>query len=578
MQPNSFARCFWLFILAAFLSALVSAQTRQSELQRDLRPRNCSIQGRVVINGQPSVNVQVNVAEIPTDKDSSALIRQSADGSIAKTTFSAKTDAEGRYRFMNLPGGKYSVSASSNAFVSVNGSQDNKSKTVTLDSGESRENVDFTLVRGGVITGQITDAENRPIISQSVQFFSVIAIPNAPPQIQRNPGRFNEKMTDDRGVYRIYGLTPGNYIIGAGGDTHRSSGKHTLTFYPDATTDSQAKIITVKAGEEVTGINIRLGASGKTFVAIGRVTESETGKPVPNVDVSCSMLAIEGQDTGNDGGGSGTTDKLGNFRITGLKPGKYGAMIQSGWMETTDFYNEPASFEITDGDVSGVEIKALRGGTISGVGVIEDSNDPAAKSKLAQTTIFAYSEPDSGEAQTGQSGSNHQTTLKADGSFLLTGVAPGNVSIQSYNFRERSLCFMRVERGGAEVGESFKIAKGEKVTDVRLVFAAGSGVIRGQVQAVSNQQLPSEFLSVQATLVGNKTGVSFSGSVDEKGRFTLSDLPTGEYELWLMSYAPNPDGKRTRQTLTKKRITVATGSEQSVTLLYDPNNPIKEGQ
>jgi 5-hydroxyisourate hydrolase-like protein (transthyretin family) len=578
MQPYSFAKPFCLLVFFGLFTAPALSQTRPSELQRDLRPRNCSIYGRVTINGQPAVNVQISIAEAPNNRNQPELIRQSPDGSIGKTVFSVRTDTDGRYRQTNLPNGRYVIRAASRAFVSADGSQEgNELKTVTLDPGESRDNLDFALVRGGVITGQITDSEGRPVIAQSALLFRVIPQPNGQPQIQQARGEFGESQTDDRGIYRIYGLPPGNYVIGAGGNRdYFSSGKYAQTFYPEASDEKQAKIIQVKTGEEVTGINLRLGSSGKTFEVVGRVVDAETGKPVPNVDVSCQKVSDEQSAEDSDSSGSGRTDRLGNFRITGLKPGKFGTAIHAPWQETIDFYAEPATFEITDGDVSGVEIKAVRGGTISGTSVIEGSNDPSAKSKLAQAQLYIYADPGEESGQINQPSSRHFTLLKPDGTFLVKGVAPGNVSINVYMTRDRSLSLLRIEHAGAVIEESFKITKGENVTDVRLVFSMGTGAINGQVQVVGGRPLPGESTVVQAALAGSKSGAAFHATVDEKGRFNFSNLPNGDYDLFLLSFVRNAPGQFNRLTLAKKRISIAAGAEISVTLLYDPNNPIKE--
>jgi hypothetical protein len=75
--------------------------------------------------------------------------------------------------------------------------------------------------------------------------------------------------SDDRGIYRIYGLRPGQYVVNAGGASGQfglsvSSGfdLDAPTYYPSATRDT-AIPIDVRSGEETTGIDIKyLGAEG----------------------------------------------------------------------------------------------------------------------------------------------------------------------------------------------------------------------------------------------------------------------------------------------------------------------------
>ncbi|MFN0109373.1 MAG: carboxypeptidase regulatory-like domain-containing protein [Blastocatellia bacterium] len=578
MRLGLFIRGVAVLLLSVTATIIAFSQTRPTELTRDVRPRNCSISGRVTINGQPAANVQVQFTEFPTDFNSPQPIRQTADGSISRSTHKARTDGEGRYQIANLPPGRFMVSAASKVFVAATaGQQNNEPKMVTLDAGESRENLDFSLVRGGVITGRATDSEGRPVIAQHVRLYHIVVAPDGQSRLQNRGGSFNESITDDRGVYRIYGLPPGNYAIGMGGEDGYFSGvKYPPIYYPDATEEKQAKIISVKAGEEITGINLRLGVSGKTYEAIGRVIEAETGKPVPNIRVSCQKNYDEAAGDSEGGYGDGQTDRLGNFRLTGLKRGKYSCNLHGGWMEPTEFYSEPTTFEMADADVSGVEIKAVRGGTISGSSLIEGSNDPTTKSKFARIMIYANTEPENEQDRASQPSSHHQTMIKPDGTFLITGVAPGKVSLNVNNTGDRALSFVRLERSGAPIEESFRLAKGEKVTDLRLVFTIGTGVIRGQIQSTSQQTAIAESYGIQARMLGNTTGVWFGNQVDDKGRFEFSNLPNGEYELQLNGFTQLPNGDRRRATLAKQKVAVSAGAEVRVTINYDPNRPVQE--
>lgn len=525
MQSGPKTISLLLFFLFA-CSILSFAQTRSSELQRDLRPRNCSISGRVTINGQPANNVQVTFFEFPTNSDQPPPIRQTADGSISRNHFKTRTDGEGKYQINNLPPGKYLVHAASKIFVPDDANPSgNESKSVTLDAGESRDNLNFSLVRGAVITGQITDAEGRPVIAQSVVLFRVATGADGRQQVQRSGGEFGERLTDDRGVYRIYGLPAGNYVVGAGGENNFFSiTKYPPTFYPDATDEKQAKVIQVKAGDEITGINLRLGVSGKRYEAIGRVVEAETGQPVPNIRISCEKIYDETQGNDSYGGSSGQTDRLGNFRLTGLTPGKYKTYLYAEWMETNDFYGEPTTFVISDGDISGVEIKALRGGVISGTSIIEGSADPAVKSQLAQVGIAAFTNRDESQGQTDQPTSHHQVQLKADGSFLMTGIAPGKIRISVHS--PRALQLIRIERGGAEIKDGIDLAKGEKITDLRLVFSTGSGAIRGQVQVVGGGRLVGESNMVHATWSGTRSAAATGRRLMTKADSSLQTCRT----------------------------------------------------
>ena len=82
-----------------------------------------------------------------------------------------------------------------------------------------------------------------------------------------------QKTTDDRGIYRLYGLLPGTYVVSTGGrgtfnaffDPYDTDAP---TYAPSSTRDTAAEI-TVRAGEEMSGVDIRYrGEPGRTISGI----------------------------------------------------------------------------------------------------------------------------------------------------------------------------------------------------------------------------------------------------------------------------------------------------------------------
>src|SRR6185295_17825805 len=92
--------------------------------------------------------------------------------------------------------------------------------------------------------------------------------------------------TDDRGVYRLFGVPPGKYIVGVGVDTNHNARMNAgttyyqLTYHPDATEEAKATVIEVSAGSEASGVDIVLGRAAKGFSVSGRIIDAASGKPV----------------------------------------------------------------------------------------------------------------------------------------------------------------------------------------------------------------------------------------------------------------------------------------------------------
>jgi Carboxypeptidase regulatory-like domain len=569
-----------LLVAAGQSGARASAQTPQHEN----RPRTASVSGRVTIAGKPAANAVITVVE--TD------LKPGAGESDLRIPLQAKarTDGDGRYLVGGLAEGRYVVSAMLKAFVAAGGSGDpGLSRTVSLDEGEAREKIDFALIRGGVMTGKVIDDEGAPLIAKRIQLYTV----DGQGQKSDYHSHFMYEMseTDDRGVYRIYGLPPGRYVICAGGegwgDPFRGGGgKFPRTYHPDTTDEKQAKVIEIKEGSEVADVDIRFGSARKTYEAAGRVVDKETGKPVPRSYVSCSSKPEK------DGSGSGystnaVADGQGNFRLPGLPPGRYQATI-TDVLDETGYTSETAKFEITDDNVSGVELKAFLGASVSGFVVIEGAA-AAVKNQLQSMMVRPIVTPLSdatGDANGRLSAGRYfrWAEVHADGSFTIKGLQAGGVSFRLW--AGGALRIKRIERDGVEVKDAIEVRLGEKITGVRIVVYQPQGRIRGQVQITGGALPEGSHFQIRAarpappdeSKSSARAPVSVEGTggyalADEKGRFVIEGLPAGEYDLSINLIKRNADGSQQAVSLpgSNQRVTVRENAETSVTITFDPS-------
>lgn len=562
-------------LLAVF--AVANAQAPQS----DNRPRTASIGGRVTVGGAPAANALVTVVEF----DPQTRGEWFGVGALQRAFIKVRTNGDGRYHVTGLTEGAYVIRALSKAYVlSKSPFGFDAFRSVTLDEGESRDDVDIALVRGGVITGRVIDSEGRPVIASSVRLFSVDEKGMPKEELDSHNGWMFQ--TDDRGVYRIYSLSAGRYIISAVGEW--ASGlvrrKSPETFHPDATDRNQAKIIEVKEGAEVTDIDIRLGAGKNTYEAAGRVVDAETGQPLPQVSVIC-MEAPDKENEGRRYGRQATTDDEGGFKVTDLAPGRYELDLWERMRGSGEHYSEKIRFEVTDSDVSGLEVKAIRGATISGGVIIEGISDPAVKAKLQQMAvgIQVTGKPESaGDGRAYERRGGAMAKIAGDGSVRLTGAPPGKVSFYMWGNREDIFSIRRIERDGAEIRSAFEIGRGEQITGVRIVVTQADGTIRGQVE-IAGVKLPEGCqLQIRATPIkptaGDEVYPVFHknnryAAADEKGRFVIERLVPGEYELRLNAMVRvgqyNWSSAPGTSEITR-RVTVSSGSETMVKLTLDP--------
>jgi hypothetical protein len=505
---------------------------------------SATISGRVTIGTQPAANITIALFSS----------RIGSRDVIAK----AITDANGYYRLTNLAAGSYRLTILAPGYFTENhnGMYDTGGKPVNLDDGDTVDNIDFALQRGGVITGRITDANHQPVIEERIKIIPI----DAKPQPQYEPPMpFNPRnmLTDDRGIYRIFALSPGKYkvYVGEEGNASINSGSRVrrAIYYPGTLDVRKAEIIEVTEGGEVSNIDITFGETVKTYEATGRIIDTETGKPLSGIRYDCGAVP-EGWNYIYGAGTGSITNSRGEFRIEGIRPGRYAVFITHEKPEET--YSEPVVFEIKDTDVSNLEVKVRRGLSISGDAVVEGAGNVNLAALLPTVVIQPIIEEGL------QAGSNYTYTLAADGSFKLTGLAPGRMRIY-VSSRDRLLTLLRVEQNGADITRGFTLKAGEPLTGLRLVLGYGSGIIRGEVK-IENGTLPENahlFTFVQ--MKGNAAiSNNFRKPLDTRGRFVFDSLPSGEYEVFLVIESSTV--KRLHQT-----VTVSSGATTQVNFVVD---------
>ncbi|HKY05701.1 MAG TPA: carboxypeptidase regulatory-like domain-containing protein, partial [Blastocatellia bacterium] len=428
-----------ILLLAILLAVSAPATARlRHQPQKSAKEPTGSISGRVTLNGKPLAGVAVLLMK---ERQNMGQVR------VARVT----TDQEGRYQVTSLPEGSYSILPVTLAYVEANPGREPRPATqVSLEEGESVEGMDFSLVPGGVVTGRVIDADKRPVIAAHVQL-----IPADGNSASYNPPIMFD--TDDRGVYRLFGIPAGRYYVAIGEDENnvrRGAGEsyYSRTYHPDAREKSKATAIEVRAGGETTGVDITVGRVTKTYAATGRVVDAVSGKPLANAAVGYGRFSKEdnavrsysysdNQRTGADGA----------FRLTELGQGQYAAFAILD--NHPDYYSELAPFEITAGDVSGLEVKARRGSTLSGTAIVEGATDAEALGKLSQLQIYAHV---FGDGQTAPR--SNMVVINPDHSFRVTGLPSGKAVIRMLNSeRQKGFSITRVERDGVVQGETIDI-------------------------------------------------------------------------------------------------------------------------
>jgi protocatechuate 3,4-dioxygenase beta subunit len=521
-----------------------------------------TVSGRITIGGQPASGIK-------------ALLKKRDDqgnhsGNLQSPASIATTDADGRYWITNLTAGSYRISVHAPAYVIEEESRLSYEygKTVTVGEGEEIVGVDFSLTRGGVITGKVTDEYGKPVIAEGVGAFRLDRQGKRDKSVS---GGMLQWQTDDRGVYRIFGLEPGRYIVGVGASSEDTlqplgnRGSYRRTYHPSAVDELKATIIEVKPGSEVENVDIKLSRATKSYAASGRVTDAETGKPLPGVMIGCDIAKAAGASFGM---GNAMTNSNGEFRIDGLSPNTYSAYVFNPGQ--SELYSDRVNFEIANGDVDGLEIKMIRGASISGSAIVEGARDPAILAQLSKILLRAEGTSQDTVMLMLMTGGG-TGAINSDGTFRIGGVRPGKTRIVALISSEpKGFMFARVERNGVEVNE-FNVAQGEQITGVRLVFTYGTSVLAGRVEIKGGAPPPNVQMTVRVVREGvspEEWWFAKQANVDARGQFSIEGLSQGNYKVHLMIFAPGSDSQPNFPKV-EQRVGIPDNALREITLLLD---------
>jgi protocatechuate 3,4-dioxygenase beta subunit len=516
-----------------------------------------TVTGRITLQGKGKAGIVVGV-------------RSSNFGPQMGPPYKGISDSDGNYRITDIPPGSYQVLPLAPAYVISEATAFGPpGKSLFLTEGEKVDSIDFAIVRGAVITGKVTQTDGKPVIDERVY------VMDADPDSQRGPRYATSTpfQTDDRGIYRIYGLAAGKYkvSIGAGEDSftpNRARSTYPRVFYTGVAS-TEPKVVELDEGAEATNIDITVGPSLENFVASGTILDGETNLPVPNVRFG--LQRVVGTNNTPFFGTSTTSNAKGEFRIDNLTPGKYSIFVMPD--QNTEIRTDPVRFEVLDQNVSGILLKTARSAAISGVIVVEGNPDRTVYDKLTKLRISTYvrTANQNEEVNIGRS-----SAIGADGGFRFGGLQAGFASFQlvGADFRTNpGFVISRIERDGVvQQRPGIDVKIGDQVSGLRIVVTYGTGGIRGTVKWDGGAP-PS---GLRAVVRISKAGENFSTmrpqEVDVRGHFAFESLPAGTYELNLNAYGP---AAPSRMAPVKQTVNVTDGAVAEVEMLVDtkPNVP-----
>ncbi|MDA1193896.1 MAG: carboxypeptidase regulatory-like domain-containing protein, partial [Planctomycetota bacterium] len=426
------------------------------------------------------------------------------------------TDAKGAYSIDTLsPGDSYRSGVVAEGYAPV----------YDVNETEVKGNLvrDFTLVKGGNLTGVVTDeATGKPVVGARVAVY--VGEMGWGGRVEAGAkAAADVRQTDEQGRFYFAAISPGpvsSAVVQASGYVSESfsafppPGNSWPSVEAEATTEV---VVVLKRGGSVRGI----------------VKTAEGGTPVQGAEVTIMQTGWAAMASMWVGTPSGVTGADGVYVLTGVTPGTYRLLAVAGGFSPP---GGEEGVEITIGEGGGAverDLELIAAGSVTGT-----IRDPAGE-PIAGGRIRIRPGPTEGEGgRGGRRGANMAREI------LTSGTRPADRTDESGVYRLEGLgtdtmWVVQAESDEYVSGESkpFKLAAGElKELDITML---PGGSLRGVVVGESGQRLagarvqvgrlPDELLG-RSRISGWEAQRAFDGDVivtDEEGRFFAPNLKPG---------------------------------------------------
>lgn len=494
---------------------------------------------------------------------------------------SATTDDRGRFAFEGLPAGRYLLQASKAAYVtsSYGATRPGRAGTpVMVSASQTIADLIIPMLKGAIITGVIQDKDGRPAPGMLVT-----AMQYATRNGERAlvvPAGLTSQLTDDQGVYRLYGLPPGDYVVvstlmptaGPASTNEvrevsaadlqralaavRSAGAtvpspasapapaidlampgplmtNAPVFYPGTSDIAAASPITIAAGEERSGVSFPLLLVRSATITGTIVAPPDAPAPAPQITLFAgNQQVLDGLGLNLASARRVGVGRDGKFSITGVPPGSCTLLVRAGTgpaLATPGVPTPPATMWavqplMVSGEDQDLTLTLQQGLTIAGRVAFAGTSAPPANMTAIQVTLHSLA----GGVNLGLA----PVHPSADGTFTFVGVVPGPYELVPTVVPAPWSLQSAVVDGKAATDGFFPLQ--QSVKDWTLTFTDRPAEVAGALQNAAGRPAPDYFVILFAadrkywTPGSHRVMATRPGS---DGKFSVRGLPPGDYYL-----------------------------------------------
>jgi hypothetical protein len=440
------------------------------------------------------------------------------------------TDDAGQYEFGRVPAGRYLVAATDIMQLTTAAFAQRRTidrgDVITLAAGGVVDHIDVSMPRTGAIVGRIFDESGDPIEGVSVR---VEQVRWSAGRTRLSAVRVPSRQTNDLGRFRLFGLSPGRYMVKAAVGQPLAQGTdgqpgYVPTYFPGTPRAPDGQLVEITDIEDA--LNVEFGlARGREGRISGRVLKADAQPFDGLVHLIASQRS---RAIANEAPARVRTDETGSFAFDHLPPGEFvvqAATSREGASTEGEFGVQFVT--VNASDVSDVVVRMSVGSSITGHVTFEGGAPPDSPGGLELSPV--PSDPDFASLADNPVA---RADVHEDWSFEMHGVSG-----------PRRLMLIRAPEEWAL--QSIRI-NGEDVTDAPVVFGT-------QAQSVSEVDVVlTSRTTTLAGIVTDARGRPFSDSrviafatqqtrwypqsrfvrqldTTLEGTFTFTALPPGDY-------------------------------------------------
>ena len=555
------------------------------------------------------------------------------------------TGADGRFVMRDLLKGSYVINAFADGYIGGATGQARPGATsepVDVGDGARVTDVRIRLWKNAVITGTVIDEAGEPAVVTPVRVFRRIAVAG---RVRYTPTVY--ATTDDRGVYRASGLSPGDYVVAVpqtqatmpsaimdsmlqgiagggspitgalmdvmssgGGGAIRGTGMrvgdlmlssesgspapasdgrlfaYQTVLYPAAVSLAQANLVTLRSGEERSGIDLQLKLA-PTFRVSGAVSFPGGG---------AGLLTVRLAPATDDGAGdlgfdvaTAATRQDGTFTFLGVPPGQFfvrvvkpprppippelanNPMVQMAFGgaggSAQGLYGE-VPITVGGSDINDIAIVLSEGAKLTGRLVFDGSLAPPQAQQLRSITISLQA---ADGRSVGALSGFQQSTVDQDATFKTPNYPAGKYLINAGNGGQGWIVRSIIADGRDATNEPIELRDAD-LTNVVITYTDKIGQVSGTVHVAQSASIASGstvfmFPADYRARIASADARRFrNAAVSRTGAYTFGGLAAGEYLVAALDVDDVPENRDTpffdALSRVATRVTIGEGEKK----------------